>query len=219
MACLLFILVSVMATIWPFSAPLAWAAIYDPSSANNDTRLITDGDSRNTCDQEYCIPLSVSEHGSVQSALGDMEADYWQNRIGRTEAIPASKLGDEGITAQEARAAQQTASTSESATVISTQQAINLQITTSVPSTNDYDIELYGPSGAFVKGSYKGIGQRESITYTATTTGTYYVKIYGYPIGSESYNTTSSYTLTYNFSTAGNTPPSVTLGRPNGGEN
>ena len=38
------------------------AAIYDPSSADNDTRLITDEDSRNTCNEENCVPL-ILIHG------------------------------------------------------------------------------------------------------------------------------------------------------------
>jgi hypothetical protein len=94
---------------------------------------------------------------------------------------------------------------------------INLSV--NVPYSNDYDLELYGPSGRFVAGSYSDEGQPESIAYTATTTGTYYGRVYGYPEGDGSYNTTSPYTLTYNFGTTGHIAPSVTLGSPNGGEN
>jgi hypothetical protein len=64
-----------------------------------------------------------------------------------------------------------------------------------VPSGNDYDLELYSPSVTFLKGSYNGTGAGETISHPVTTTGTYYVRVYGYPAGNGSYNTTSYYAL------------------------
>lgn len=82
---------------------------------------------------------------------------------------------------------------------ISTPGTISLSLT--VPSSNDYDMELYNPAGVWVAGSYNGTGASESINYNTSTTGNYYLRIYGY---NGSYNTTNSYTLTFNFITPGN---------------
>ena len=64
-----------------------------------------------------------------------------------------------------------------------------------VPAANDYDIELFGPDYAYIKGSYRDTGLAENITHNAISTGTYYVRVYGYPVGSGSHNTTTPYTL------------------------
>ena len=65
-----------------------------------------------------------------------------------------------------------------------------------VPAANDYDIELFGPDYAYIKGSYRDTGLAESFTHNAISTGTYYVRVYGYPVGNGSHNTTEPYTLT-----------------------
>ena len=69
----------------------------------------------------------------------------------------------------------------------------------SVPAANDYDIELFGPDAAYIKGSYHDTGLAESITHNAVVTGTYWVRIYGYPIGNGSFSATNAYSLTTNF--------------------
>ncbi len=76
---------------------------------------------------------------------------------------------------------------------VTTPGTINFALT--VPADKDYDLELFGPDGAYIKGSYNGTGAAESITYTATTIGTYYVRVYGYPVGNGSFSTTESYNL------------------------
>ena len=65
-----------------------------------------------------------------------------------------------------------------------------------VPAANDYDIELYGPDYAYIRGSYRDTGLEENITHNATSIGTYYVRVYGYPVGNGSHNAAVSYTLT-----------------------
>lgn len=87
---------------------------------------------------------------------------------------------------------------------ISSPGTISFSLT--VPSSNDYDLELYSPSGTFITGSYGGTGSNESISYTTSTTGTYYIRVYGY---NGSYNTTSSYTLTYNVTVSDTTAPTI----------
>jgi len=72
---------------------------------------------------------------------------------------------------------------------ITTKGTISVNLT--VPSSKDYYVELYGPSYTWVAGNHD-----VSISYNATTTGTYYIRVLGY---NGSYNTTSSYTLTYKF--------------------
>lgn len=69
-----------------------------------------------------------------------------------------------------------------------------------VPAANDYDLELYGPDAAYITGSYNDTGLAEHITWNATVTGTYYVRVYGYPAGNGSHNATVPYTLTAGFS-------------------
>jgi Domain of unknown function (DUF4214)/Immunoglobulin domain/Immunoglobulin I-set domain len=70
-----------------------------------------------------------------------------------------------------------------------------LTFTLTVPSDKDYDLELFGPDGAYIKGSYGGTGVAEGISYNATAIGTYYVRIYGYPVGNGSFSTTENYSL------------------------
>src|SRR5262249_22690518 len=65
-----------------------------------------------------------------------------------------------------------------------------------VPVANDYDIELFGPDYAYIKGSYRDGDLAENITHNATVTGTYWVRIYGYPVGNGSHNAAVPYTLT-----------------------
>jgi hypothetical protein len=57
----------------------------------------------------------------------------------------------------------------------------------------DYDVELYNSSGTFLAGSYNGGTIAESITYTAPTTGSYYIRVDGFSGASSS---TNSYRLT-----------------------
>ena len=69
----------------------------------------------------------------------------------------------------------------------------------SVPAENDYDLELFGPDTLYIKGSYGDVGAAETITHNATVAGTYYVRVYGYPVGNGSFNTSSTYTLAADF--------------------
>jgi hypothetical protein len=68
----------------------------------------------------------------------------------------------------------------------------------SVPTNKDYDLELYGPDALYIKGSYGDTSLPENITCNATIAGTYYVRVYGYPVGSGSFSPTDSYSLTTN---------------------
>jgi hypothetical protein len=68
-----------------------------------------------------------------------------------------------------------------------------------VPADKDFDLELYGPDGSYITGSYNDTGIAESIIYNVVTTGTYYVRVYGYPIGNGAYSMTESYTLNASF--------------------
>ena len=60
-------------------------------------------------------------------------------------------------------------------------------------------LELYGPDAAYISGSYGDTGAAESITHNAIATGTYWVRVYGYPIGNGSFSATEAYTLSSNF--------------------
>ena len=73
-----------------------------------------------------------------------------------------------------------------------------------VPSGNDYDLELYGPSATFVTGSYGDAGQSENITYAVPAAATYYVRAYGFPAGNGSFNAATPYLLTCTFNAVGN---------------
>jgi murein DD-endopeptidase MepM/ murein hydrolase activator NlpD len=68
---------------------------------------------------------------------------------------------------------------------------ISLSLT--VPSSNDYELELFDASFVKRAGSYNGPGQSESITFQANASSTYYIRVYG---DKGSYSTTASYTLT-----------------------
>ena len=85
-----------------------------------------------------------------------------------------------------------------------------LSFNLSVPAANDYDLELYGPDATLVKGSYQSTSLNESIAYNATDIGTYSVRVYGYPIGNGSFNISTPYSLSANFSTASGYPLIVT---------
>jgi peptidoglycan/xylan/chitin deacetylase (PgdA/CDA1 family) len=67
-----------------------------------------------------------------------------------------------------------------------------------VPSGLDYDVELYDSSApnGYLDGSYNGTGQDETINYTVSSGGWYYIKRYGY---SGDYSSTSYYITTANF--------------------
>ncbi|MFA5263840.1 MAG: Ig-like domain-containing protein [Opitutaceae bacterium] len=67
-----------------------------------------------------------------------------------------------------------------------------------VPADKDYDLELFGPDATYIKGSYSDTGVAESINYNAPTAGTYYVQVYGYPVGNGSFSETAPYSLTVN---------------------
>jgi predicted Rdx family selenoprotein len=91
------------------------------------------------------------------------------------------------------------------------QLAVNL----TVPAGLDYDLELYAPDGTWKAGSYNPTGAAENINYGPTITGTYYLRVYGYPVGSGAWSETTPYTLTTTFATGPITiasqPQSVTI--------
>ena len=81
--------------------------------------------------------------------------------------------------------------------VVTTPGTLTFNLT--VPAGKNYDLELYGGANpVFIKGSYGDTSATESISYNATTTGTYYVRVYGYPVGNGSFSTTAAYSLTVN---------------------
>lgn len=67
---------------------------------------------------------------------------------------------------------------------------ISLQL--SVPSSKNYELELYDAFSVKRDGSFNGTGTAESITYSALSGGIYYIRIYGFK---GDYDTTSTYTL------------------------
>ncbi len=69
-----------------------------------------------------------------------------------------------------------------------------ITVTLTVPVGLNFDLELYGPDLAWKAGSYQGVGKSETVTLGATT-GTYYARVYGYPIGNGSHSTTNAYTI------------------------
>ena len=70
-----------------------------------------------------------------------------------------------------------------------------INITVNVPAGLDYELELYGPDGAWQAGSYRAAGESESVTFAAATPGTYLARVYGYPTGNGSHSSTSTYTI------------------------
>ena len=83
-----------------------------------------------------------------------------------------------------------------------------LSLTLSVPSDRDYDLYLYNSSQSEVAYSSLGVGATDSIIYLASTTGTYYIKVFGYH---SDYDENQTYTLSGTWlSTA--SPPTVTTG-------
>lgn len=62
---------------------------------------------------------------------------------------------------------------------------------TSIPSGNDYDIKLVNSSDSTLGGSYAGGNGDESFTYTPSSSGYYYIKVYSY----SGFSATDSYTL------------------------
>ena len=83
-----------------------------------------------------------------------------------------------------------------------------LSLTLSVPSDRDYDLYLYNSSQSELAYSSQGVGATDSIIYLASTTGTYYIKVFGY--GGD-YDENQTYTLSGTWlSTA--SAPTVTTG-------
>jgi hypothetical protein len=54
-----------------------------------------------------------------------------------------------------------------------------------VPNTclNDYNLELYDPAQNKISFSSNGPTQRETMSFTATVVGTYYIRVFGVPLG------------------------------------
>jgi len=77
---------------------------------------------------------------------------------------------------------------------VATPGVVTIDLT--LPPANDYDLELFGPDAAYLAGSYQNTGLAEHIALNAIATGTYWVRVYGYPVGNGSYNTNLTYTLT-----------------------
>jgi hypothetical protein len=71
----------------------------------------------------------------------------------------------------------------------------SLTLGLTVPQGNDYDLEFFGPSGAWLAGSYHGAGASETVSWDAVSIGTYRVRVYGHPAGHGSFNATESYSL------------------------
>jgi hypothetical protein len=74
-----------------------------------------------------------------------------------------------------------------------------LNVTLYVPAEVDYELEAFGPNGAYIAGSYKVAGIDESLPISASSPGPYYFRVYGYPIGYGSYSQTSPYVMTIGF--------------------
>ncbi len=83
-----------------------------------------------------------------------------------------------------------------------------ITLTLNVPSSNDYDIQLYNPAGKRVAFSDNTMGLAEYISWAAGITGAYKVPVYGY---NKDYNTSAAYSLYYSF-----TPIGINLAAPNG---
>jgi|GEM_PF-5923338 len=66
-----------------------------------------------------------------------------------------------------------------------------------VPPGADFDLEVYGPDGLYIAGSYQGRSAHESLLINAVSPGVYLVRIYGYPIGRGSFDPMNSYQLSY----------------------
>ncbi|WP_367871729.1 right-handed parallel beta-helix repeat-containing protein [Luteolibacter sp. Populi] len=84
-----------------------------------------------------------------------------------------------------------------------------LNLSLVVPSGMDYDLEFYGPDGAWLAGSYKMAGENETIQRSVGA-GYYYVRVYGYPVGQGAYSTSLPYQLTT--STSVEQPPGPLAG-------
>ncbi len=92
-------------------------------------------------------------------------------------------------------------------------QTVTIGLT--IPSSVDYDIYLQNSSLINVASSENGTGASESINYSVTTAGTYYIKIISYSGSS----TTSTYSLTASVTGGGgggSTSVHLTLGNPSG---
>lgn len=74
-------------------------------------------------------------------------------------------------------------------------ELVELQLT--VPDGRDYEMEVFGPDASFIIGSYQGTGVAESIRFTAPLTGSYTLRIYGYPLGSGAFDTAEPYSLLF----------------------
>jgi parallel beta-helix repeat protein len=68
-----------------------------------------------------------------------------------------------------------------------------LTVNLTVPSGMDYDLEIYGPDFIWKSGSYGLAGQNESINLSLLQTGTYYVRVYGYPVGAGAFDINRPY--------------------------
>ncbi|OOP56248.1 MAG: hypothetical protein AYP45_10060 [Candidatus Brocadia carolinensis] len=67
-----------------------------------------------------------------------------------------------------------------------------ITVNLSVPSNRDYDLRLYNSSQSRVASSEGGTGASEAINYYSSTTGTYYIRVYGY---AGDYDESQTYTL------------------------
>ena len=95
---------------------------------------------------------------------------------------------------------------------ITVTKAGTLSLNLTVPTLNDYDLELYGPDSTFRQGSYRDLGQAEDVTVSVPTPGTYYARVYGYPAGNGSFSATQTYKLTSLFAGASAAQSGAVLG-------
>jgi hypothetical protein len=91
---------------------------------------------------------------------------------------------------------------------------INVKLIVPKSPAKDYDVHLYNSSQVKVAQGINGSGIDENFNYNATSTGIYYVYVFGY---SGAFDETQTYTL--NVTYPGEVSNSVTVTAPNGGEN
>lgn len=75
---------------------------------------------------------------------------------------------------------------------ITVDNPVTISLTLNVPSNKDYDLDLYNSSQSLIANSTAAAGITETITYSASTTGTYYIQVIGY---SGAYDVSQTYTL------------------------
>lgn len=84
-------------------------------------------------------------------------------------------------------------------------QGYTIEASMTPPSDSDFDLQLYDPGNSWKTDSTKGVGQTDSVSYAADSSGDWRIRIYRY---------SGSGTYSFSVSVADKTPPAISISSP-----